>query len=331
MGLTLSRLRSTHEEDTEETYFSLTNNSLQSVSLYWIDFNGKYKLYDQLQPGQTTSQHTYSTHVWAVTQHKNKRKLIGAYVGISMKLTATKDQNLQIQPLQNQNIEIQEGWGCWTQRGISMGIPIMAYDCVSQPAVLKAEKIIQGMLKNCQQSLINKLIENNAEIGIIGCKQKTTDIPPHQKFKNDSRCDSAVSLDEGTRGLGGTLSCPTTSVGEENLLESEDDKYNQESILVHEFAHTIMNCGMDIKKQKKVRKWYKKARKSKKYELNSYIMLNEDEYWAECCQIWFSATKRKDDATGGILSKQDLQNKDKNISILLQEVFGEADWKYWQL
>ena len=45
------------------------------------------------------------------------------------------------------------------------------------------------------------------------------------------------------RGLGGTMAVPTCSVGEENVLRLPSDPYREESILVHEFAHTIMEVS----------------------------------------------------------------------------------------
>lgn len=52
------------------------------------------------------------------------------------------------------------------------------------------------------------------------------------------------TYDNGCRGVGGTRSVPCTSVGEENLLRVDDMYYPEESILVHELAHTIMNIGV---------------------------------------------------------------------------------------
>ena len=53
--------------------------------------------------------------------------------------------------------------------------------------------------------------------------------------------------DDGCRGVGGTVHVPCTSVGEENLLGiaiGGDPHFKDESILVHEFAHAVMNIGI---------------------------------------------------------------------------------------
>ena len=54
------------------------------------------------------------------------------------------------------------------------------------------------------------------------------------------------SWDTGVRGLGGTVIVPTCSVGEENVLRRPhgEDRFALQSILVHEFAHTVMEVGL---------------------------------------------------------------------------------------
>lgn len=53
------------------------------------------------------------------------------------------------------------------------------------------------------------------------------------------------------RGLGGSRAQPVCVVGEQNVLFNEQNTHKAESILVHEFAHNVMNIGFD--KQMKVR------------------------------------------------------------------------------
>jgi hypothetical protein len=46
-------------------------------------------------------------------------------------------------------------------------------------------------------------------------------------------------LDATARGLGGTASVPTTSVGEENLTMVDDEIYPCQSVFVHELGHSV--------------------------------------------------------------------------------------------
>ena len=80
--------------------------------------------------------------------------------------------------------------------------------------------------------------------------------------------------------------------GEENLLMDEDRHYPSESILVHEFAHTVMAVGMNEDQRQAVISAYFNARSSQLYKPGVYMMANADEYWAEGAQAWFEATVR---------------------------------------
>ena len=66
-------------------------------------------------------------------------------------------------------------------------------------------------------------------------KEKTTDVPEHAYLKDDPYTD----WDERARGLGGTLHLPLSSVGEENVLCLNGDRYYNQDILVHEFGHGV--------------------------------------------------------------------------------------------
>ncbi len=75
----------------------------------------------------------------------------------------------------------------------------------------------------------------------------------------------------------------------------EADRYPTESILVHEFAHAVMNIGMTEEQREAVREAYEKAREDGLYKSDIYMMANADEYWAEGSQSWFDATIRTGD------------------------------------
>ena len=45
--------------------------------------------------------------------------------------------------------------------------------------------------------------------------QVTSDLPPHQHLKGQDCANGQRTFDNGTRGLGGNIGCPTCSVGEQ--------------------------------------------------------------------------------------------------------------------
>lgn len=84
---------------------------------------------------------------------------------------------------------------------------------------------------------------------------------------------------------GGTKAVPVTSIAMSNVLETSDDKWNSESVLVHEFSHAIHNLGLNDCEAAAVKAAYDSARGSGAYSPNSYSMTNEFEYVAEGSQV----------------------------------------------
>jgi hypothetical protein len=56
-----------------QTSILFQNDHSIAVRLYWIDFDGKKKLYATLQPGKSISQSTYAGHLWLITDLSDKR------------------------------------------------------------------------------------------------------------------------------------------------------------------------------------------------------------------------------------------------------------------
>lgn len=86
--------------------------------------------------------------------------------------------------------------------------------------------------------------------------------------------------------------CSACVTGEENVTMLDDKHYNQENILIHEFAHSVMCIGMDDEQRQSICAAYQEAAHSGLYQMHIYMMANADEYWAEATQSWFDATIR---------------------------------------
>src|SRR5438270_3802419 len=97
------------------------------------------------------------------------------------------------------------------------------------------------MLLSNQPIVLSNLVSAGAELHIIGRNQVTTDLPEwrHDKGKKLDEYHG-LTRDERTRGMGGRL----TSCGEENLLRLPDDRYRGRDICLHEFAHNILDHGV---------------------------------------------------------------------------------------
>jgi VHL beta domain len=53
------------------TSVKFINNSLITVKVYWLDYDGKRKFYKSLQAGEQYIQETYLTHPWLITDPRN--------------------------------------------------------------------------------------------------------------------------------------------------------------------------------------------------------------------------------------------------------------------
>src|SRR5208282_1053903 len=74
------------------------------------------------------------------------------------------------------------------------------------------------------------MVKRGTRLIIIGKDQVYTDMPEYRNSPNPAYQNERV------RGTGGL---DVTSFGEENLLNLAGDRYDDESIAVHEFCHTI--------------------------------------------------------------------------------------------
>lgn len=221
-------------------------------------------------------------------------------------------------------------YGMYRQRDTVCGMTIAAYDCVGDAAIAGAKELIQHMLAGVRPAIIERMVGFSSQIAIIGRNQVTTDIPQHMYLKG-SRVPDGRDYDEGTRGLGATLSRPVMSVGEENVLmlpPTEGNMYVSESILVHEFAHSVMSLGLHkLPEMKAIHLAFENAHRQGLYEPTSYVALNPDEYWAECTQAWFEATIRQD-ATSGVITRKLLKTKDPLMATIMTAVWGDLEWRY---
>ena len=104
--------------------------------------------------------------------------------------------------------------------------------------------------------------------------------------------------------------------------EDADPHYPLESILVHEFGHTVMNVGLDDAQRAQVLSCYDAAVSCSRVVRESYMGSNADEYWAEGVQAWFQASARAD-VNEGMLTRAQLRRYDPALAALLAAAFGE--------
>lgn len=172
--------------------------------------------------------------------------------------------------------------GFFSKRLDYEGIPIEAHRDVADEALFEGRARLAMMLDKLPE-VRQRLQKAGAKLHIIGRNQVTSDLPEFRHLKGKP-FDGKQTIDERTRGMGGLL----TSCGEENLLRLEKDRYRGTDICVHEFAHSIQDCGMAEPVRERFRQQFRRSVEKGRWA-GSYAGKNEHEFFAEL-SMWYWGT-----------------------------------------
>jgi hypothetical protein len=165
-------------------------------------------------------------------------------------------------------------------------IAVVAAAEVDDRALVKAKQIIETMLAK-RPDIRASLAAASSRFLIIPKDKGITTLPDYRSLKDAQAPDGFADWDSRARGLGGWF---VMSCGEENLLKLSGDRYDGQSICVHEFAHTIL-IGLaqgDPRFHQQVIDHYNAIRQSD-FMVNTYMAQNYGEYWATAVQAWYNA------------------------------------------
>jgi len=123
-----------------------------------------------------------------------------------------------------------------------------------------------------------------------------------------------------------------TSFGEENILSLPIDRYDDESIAVHEFAHSIDRAlrSIDDEWLGRMRATYEAAMEKGLYK-GVYASSNANEYWAEIVQAYFDCNRVNNWNHGPIGTREQLRFYDPEGYALVHRTLNlspEQDWRY---
>src|SRR5262249_39087859 len=171
--------------------------------------------------------------------------------------------------------------------------------------------------------ILEAMSKHGTRLIIIGKDQVYTDMPEYRNSRN------AKFMNERVRGTGGL---DVTSFGEENLLNLPLDRYDDESIAVHEFCHTIDAAlsRIDPAWRERLTKTYRNAIDRGLWK-NAYTASNSAEYWAEICQSYFDCNRINNWNHASIGTREQLKLYDPEGYDLVRTTFRltpETDWRY---
>src|SRR5262249_16719841 len=109
------------------------------------------------------------------------------------------------------------------------GLHVVASAEVADEALRRTHYLVTHMLAG-RPDVLQAMAKHGTRLIIIGKDQVYTDMPEYRNHWNPA------FRNERVRATGGP---DVTSCGEENLLNLPLDRYDDESIAVHEFCHTI--------------------------------------------------------------------------------------------
>lgn len=207
------------------------------------------------------------------------------------------------------------------------GLPVVASAACDAQALLATRAIVLHMLAN-RADVLAALAKAGVRLAVIGKAELTTDIPEYATLVPKDWWNSR------TRGVGATPTRPVCSSGEENLLGLAGDRYSGESILVHEFGHTLFEMGvrtLDRGADLRLDGIYQKAMAAGLWQ-NTYAAANYREYWAEGVQCWFNANVKPVNPPNGVhgpvSTREDLIRYDPALANFVGGIFGSVAWRW---
>jgi hypothetical protein len=205
------------------------------------------------------------------------------------------------------------------------GLPAAASAEVADEALQRTYAIVTHLLAG-RPDILQTMVQNGTRLIIIGKDQVYTDMPEYRNSPNPAYQNERV------RGTGGFN---VTSFGEENLLNLPGDRYDDESIAVHEFCHTIDAAltRLDPTWRQRLGQTYRNALDKGRWQ-NAYTATNQAEYWAEICQSYFDCNRVNNWNHAAVATREQLKFYDPEGYDLVRTTFRltpQNDWRYQAL
>jgi alpha-glucosidase len=229
---------------------------------------------------------------------------------LSSARVGTVPESLNIDPFYAKHVDV-------------LGLPVVSSARVADAALLEAGYWLHRMLEN-RPDVAEAIVAGGVRFAVLAAGEFTTDIPEYADLEPKDYWDRRA------RGLGSTPERPVVSCGEENLLRLEGDPYLTESILIHEFAHTFHQMGLNVLAEDfdaRLSDIYGQAMDEGLWE-GKYAASNPAEYWAEGVQSYFDTNRPPDHDHNHVDTRAELAEYDPRLFRLIDEAFRQADWHY---
>lgn len=209
----------------------------------------------------------------------------------------------------------------------AQGVPITCSGKVSDAALIRANELFNMLLAG-RPDVVKDMVARRTRLLIIGANELVSDVPDYY-IADPVR---AAYQNERVRGYGGN----TTSFGEENVLCLPIDRYDEESIMIHEFGGHCIDSSLsriDPNFRPRLNRLFNEAIARGQYKL-TYAGTNASEYWAEAVQEYFDGNRANNWNHNFVRTREQLQEYDPNLAKLVKEMFNLSpvqDWRYQPL
>ena len=206
----------------------------------------------------------------------------------------------------------------------SYGILILASDKVNDQAFLNCYWTLDAMLKKMavdKPHILKQMIKNRARVLILGKNEYNYQLPEWSWVTDKTLRRSAGGME--------------TTVTEENISNiDKNDWWNTNfSLIVHEFAHTILMSGIsdsnhiqaDIAIYKQIDNCYQEAIRKNLYTESAYDRTNNHEYFTGQSCRWFNANPSNLNVPNAskISDREQLKIYDPNMYKIMESLYGD--------
>ncbi|GLH71752.1 hypothetical protein GETHLI_02540 [Geothrix limicola] len=202
------------------------------------------------------------------------------------------------------------------------GMPVLAGEAVADEALQRTYDIVTHVLAG-RPDIIRAMSDFGTRLVIIGKDQVYTDLPDYRDTPDPAFWNERV------RGTGGD---DVTSFGEENLLNLANDRYDDMSVGLHEFAHTIdaTLTRMDPRWQKELEALYRRAVAQGLFH-HTYAGSNATEYWAELVTMYFDCERANNWNHGPVVTREELKRYQPEAYAFVHRTFRLSPTQDWRL
>lgn len=209
---------------------------------------------------------------------------------------------------------------------IEASIPILSGAGVLDEALETAKFTCEVLANTLPQPVLTKLRENRIAVVIFGNAEYPDVLPGWDPHWDATRYAG---------GYGPNAPGATCGIHEGDILNNSFDRYPAENIVVHEFAHAIMDFGLskiypDFRTR--LTAIWDRAKTKKLWE-NTYAISNVSEYWAEGIQSYFNLNatgpRDGDGIHNDVSTRERLQAYDPEFYEFIREFYGAALMPVW--